>query len=160
MANPFVFVELSTDDPAKAKAFYKKVLNWKYNDMKMGPGPAYTMLDVGKGTGGGIQQSPMPGMPPAWLAYVEVDSVKATMAKAEKAGAHIVLEFQELPGMGALGIFVDPTGAPLGVWEHEKKQPKKASAKKAAPKKTKTKKAPAKKVKVKKVKSKKPKKRG
>src|ERR1700690_2723444 len=128
MANPFVHIELSTDDTGKAKAFYKKILKWRFKDMPMGPGMTYTMLDVGKGTGGGIQKTQMPGMPSQWLAYVEVDSVKATMAKAKKAGAKVLVDFQPIPGMGAFGVFVDPTGAPLGVWEMSKqpvKSPKK-----------------------------------
>lgn len=81
MANPFVYIELSTSDTSKAKAFYKKILNWKFKDMPMGPGMTYTMLDVGKGTGGGIQGIQVPGTSSAWLAYVEVDSVKATVTK-------------------------------------------------------------------------------
>lgn len=136
MANPFVHIELSTSDTGKAKAFYKKIFKWKQSDMPMGPGMTYTMLDVGKGTGGGIQKSEMPGMPSAWLAYVEVDSVKGTIAKAKKAGAKILVPYQPIPGMGALGIFVDPTGAPLGVWEMAKSRAKSA---KAAPKKKKKK---------------------
>ena len=48
MANPFVHVELHTNDLAKAKAFYSKLFGWKLQDMPM-PGPAgggtYTRLD-------------------------------------------------------------------------------------------------------------------
>ena len=42
-----------------------------------------------------------------------------------KLGANIVLDFQPLTGMGAIGVFVDPTGASLGVWELEAKKPAK-----------------------------------
>jgi uncharacterized protein len=38
MANPFIHVELSTTDPAKAKEFYGKLFTWKMEDMEMGPG--------------------------------------------------------------------------------------------------------------------------
>ena len=127
MANPFVHIELSTDDLAKAKKFYKAVFAWKLQDMK---GMPYTMIDVGKGTGGGMQKKPMPG-PTAWLAYVEVDDVKKTVAKAKKAGANIVLDYMAVGEMGALGVFVDPGGASLGVWEKAKKAKKAPKAKKA-----------------------------
>ena len=63
MANPFAHIELSTDDLSQAKKFYKKVFAWKLNDAK---GMPYTMVDVGKGTGGGMQKKQMPG-PTAWL---------------------------------------------------------------------------------------------
>ena len=137
MGNPFVHMELSTGDVALAKKFYKKVFDWKLNEL----GPAmgnYTLINTGSRTvGGGLTAKMMPEQPTAWLVYAEVDSVKRTMAKAEKAGAKVMVPFQEIPEMGAIGIFVDPTGAGFGVWEKAKK---KAPAKKAA-----AKKAPAKK---------------
>jgi predicted enzyme related to lactoylglutathione lyase len=131
MANPFVHIELNTDDAAKAKKFYKSVFAWKYSDMLMGPGTNYTMIDVGKGTGGAIQRKPMPQAPTAWLPYVEVEDVRKTIARAKKAGAQIMVEHMEVPGMGSLGIFVDPTGAGLGVW-----QPAAKTSKRTAPKRT------------------------
>ena len=73
-----------------------------------------------------------------------MDDVKKTIAKAKKAGANIVLDFMPIGDMGAIGVFVDPGGASLGVWAAAKKAPKKA--KKAAKKaKSSTKKASAKK---------------
>src|SRR5258708_216043 len=72
MANPFVHVELSTTDVGNAKTFYGKLLDWKLEDVPMGSGGSYTMINVGKGTGGGIMKNPVPGRPSAWLAYVEV----------------------------------------------------------------------------------------
>jgi len=73
----------------------------------------------------------MPDGPTAWLNYVEVADVKRSLAKAKKLGATIVQGYQPIPGMGAFGIFVDPTGAALGVWEAGKKEkPKKKKGKK------------------------------
>jgi predicted enzyme related to lactoylglutathione lyase len=146
MANPFVHIELSTDDLSKAKEFYRGVFGWKLSDMPMGPGMTYTMVDVGTGVGGGMQAKPMPEAPTAWLPYVEVDNVDTTIGKARQGGAHVIVERQEVPGMGALGIFVDPTGAMLGVWQSTRKAPAakpaaKKTAKKAAPKKAAPKKA-------------------
>lgn len=140
MGNPFIHIELSTDDLAKAKKFYKSVFDWKLSEM---PGMGYTMIEVGKGgTGGGMQKKPMPNAPTSWLPYVEVDSVKASLAKATKAGARVVLDYHPIGEMGAIGVFVDPSGAPLGVWEAAKKAPakKKAAAKAATKKKSATKK--------------------
>ena len=132
MANPFAHIELSTDDLSQAKKFYKKVFAWKLNDMK---GMHYTMIDVGKGLGGGMQTKQMPG-PTSWLPYVEVDDVKKAIAKAKKAGAKIVLDYMPIGEMGAIGVFVDPGGASLGVWAAAKKAPKKAAKKSKAKKKS------------------------
>lgn len=143
MGNPFVHVELSTDDLAKAKKFYKGLFDWKLDDMN-GGGPPYTMVFVGKGTGGGMQTK-SPQAPTGWLPYVEVADVKQTLAKAVKAGGRVAFDYHPIGEYGAIGIFVDPTGATLGVWEVAKKAPKKAAAKKAAAKKPAGKKAAGKK---------------
>lgn len=123
MGNSFAHIELNTGDASVAKKFYKKVFAWKMTDMPMDGGMSYTMIDTGsRQSGGGIQKKPMPEAPTAWLPYVEVDSVKRTVAKAKKLGAEVVLDYQPIPDMGAIGVFVDPTGAALGVWERAKKK--------------------------------------
>jgi uncharacterized protein len=131
MGNPFVHLDLSTDDPAAAKKFYKSVFDWKFKDF---PEMKWTGIDVGKGVGGGIGGKNMPTQPTAWTAYVDVTDVKKTIAKAKKAGATIVVPFMEVGGMGALGVFVDPQGATIGVWQATKKAAAAAPKKKAAAK--------------------------
>jgi predicted enzyme related to lactoylglutathione lyase len=71
-----------------------------------------------------------PSQPTAWLSYVEVASVKATIAKAKTAGAKVVVPYQAIGKMGALGVFIDPQGAALGVWEKAGPARKKPAAKK------------------------------
>lgn len=117
MANPFVHVELNTQDLPKAKDFYGKLFGWKMKDMDMGPGGTYTVIDPEGGTGGGMMKHPMPGAPSMWLAYVLVDDLDASTAKARSLGAHIIKEATEVPGMGRFTIFIDPTGAALALWE-------------------------------------------
>jgi predicted enzyme related to lactoylglutathione lyase len=134
MANAFAHIELTTGDLGAAKKFYKKLFDWKLTDTPMGAGGAiYTMIATGKGAGGGMQAQPMPEAPITWLPYVEVDDVKKTLAKAEKGGAKIILPTMDIGNNGIIGIFVDPTGATLGLWSKAKaakKSPKKAAKKK------------------------------
>jgi predicted enzyme related to lactoylglutathione lyase len=121
MGNPFIHIELNTDNLKGSKKFYTKLFKWKLAEM---PGP-YTMIDTGsKEGGGGMQTKPMPEAPTAWLPYVEVKDVKKTLAQAKKLGAKIALEYQPIPGMGSIGIFIDPAGAALGVWAVEAKKKK------------------------------------
>ncbi len=137
MPNAFAHVELNTDDPKRATKFYRALFDWKLKAM---PGMDYTMIDVGTGTGGGMQKNPMPNAPASWLPYVTVDDVKKTLVKARKAGAKIALDYTEIGEMGAIGVFVDPAGAALGVW-----QPGAGAASAAATTKKAARKAPAKK---------------
>ncbi len=150
MPNPFAHIELTTDNLKVAQKFYGKVFAWKLKDM---PGVNYTMIDVGGGTGGGMQLKPMPEAPTGWMPYVQVDDVKATVAKAVKAGATAMLPFQEIGEMGSIGVFADPNGAVIGVWAAKAGSAaaatapaKKAAPKKAAAKPAKKAAAPAKKV--------------
>ena len=131
MPNPFAHIELTTDDLKAAQKFYGKVFAWTLKDV---PGMSYTMIDVGGGTGGGMQLKPMPDAPTGWMPYVQVDDVKATVAKAVKAGATAMLPFQEIGEMGSIGVFADPNGAVIGVWA-QKAAPATAAPEKAAPKK-------------------------
>jgi uncharacterized protein len=144
MPNPFAHIELTTDDLKAAQKFYSKVFAWKLSEM---PGMSYTMIDVAGGTGGGMQARPMPEAPTGWMPYVQVDDVKVTVAKATKAGAKAILPYQEIGEMGAIGVFADPQGAMIGVWEAKQQAPAaKKTAKKAPAKVTaSSKQAPAKK---------------
>ncbi|HZR29009.1 MAG TPA: VOC family protein [Terriglobales bacterium] len=122
MANPFVHVELNTPDPEKAKAFYSKLFQWQLEDT---PNPAvpngsYTLVKVGEGTGGGIMKQ-IPGGPPGWLAYVQVDDIHATTRKAKSLGAEVMKDVTEVMGMGFLSFIRDPTGAILGLWQSKSK---------------------------------------
>src|ERR1700728_695111 len=119
MANPFVHVELNTTDVGKAKQFYGSLFDWKLEDMPMGAMGSYTTIGVGGGTGGGIMKHPMRGQPSFWLSYVNVDDIAAATAKAKSLGATIIRDVMPVAEMGFLSIFMDPTGAVLGVWQAE-----------------------------------------
>ena len=116
MANPFVHLELSSTDVNNAKAFYGKLFDWKLEDIPMGD-MNYTMIGVGSGTGGGMMQQMVPGAPSSWLAYVQVDDIKAATKKASSLGATVMRDVTEVMDMGWLSIIVDPTGAALGLWQ-------------------------------------------
>lgn len=118
MANSFVHVELNTQDTAQAKAFYSQLFSWKMEDMPM-PNGTYTMINPGEGTGGGLMKHPMADAPSMWLAYVNVDDVKASTAKVTSLGGKVIADVMEVPNMGWFSIVSDPTGAVLGLWQNK-----------------------------------------
>lgn len=119
MANPFVHLELTTSDTAKAKEFYAKLFNWTFTDNNMGGGMVYSTFKPDEGPGGGMFS--MPGAPTQWLAYVGVDDIKAATAKAKSLGATIVQDNQEVPNMGWFTVLKDPTGAAIALWQPKSK---------------------------------------
>jgi predicted enzyme related to lactoylglutathione lyase len=121
MANPFVHIELQTGDVAKAKEFYSKMFDWKLEDLPMpGGSGTYTIINVGEGTGGGMMTSPAPGVPPHWLAYIGVEDVAVSTAKAKSLGATVVQDVMEVGSHGWMSIIVDPTGATFALWKGKK----------------------------------------
>jgi uncharacterized protein len=116
MANPFVHVELQTNDPARARQFYTSLFGWKLQDVPM-PDGTYTMIDVGGGTGGGMMRNPAPGAPSHWLAYVGVDDIGASTKKAKELGATVLVDVTEVGEFGWMSVITDPTGATLAMWK-------------------------------------------
>ena len=116
MPNPFVHLGLNSTDVDKSKAFYGKLFDWTLEDVPMGD-LAYTMIKVGKGTGGGMMKQLIPGAGSAWLPYVDVQDIKAATKKAQSLGAKVMKDVTEVMGMGWLSIIVDSTGAMLGLWQ-------------------------------------------
>ena len=119
MANPFVHIELSSNDLPGAKTFYSSLFDWKLEDMPMGPGMVYTTIGVGEGTGGGMMPNAVPGTPSFWLAYVNVDDIKAATAKAEQLGGKVMQGVTPVADMGWFSVIVDPSGAALGLWQNK-----------------------------------------
>ncbi|MBV1861217.1 MAG: VOC family protein [Nannocystaceae bacterium] len=144
----YTHVELHSQDPAAAQAFYSGVFGWTYNEMPM-PGGSYVMVANAKGEPiGGMVKSQDKSAPDSWIGYVTVTSVKPAVAKAAKLGANIVVDFTEIPGMGAFAILTDPRGGLFGIWQDAastKPVPKKKVAKKKTAKKKVAKKKTAKK---------------
>ena len=118
MANSFMHVELQTKDVDKAKKFYQGIFDWRFEDMPMGNGMSYTGIHVGEGTGGGMWTNPAaPNGPSHWLAYVNVDSIDATIQKVRSLGGTVVQPKTEVADMGWYSVITDPTGATLGLWQ-------------------------------------------
>jgi uncharacterized protein len=118
MPNPFIHCELATKNLPKAKIFYAKLFDWKLVDYPTPPnGSPYTIIKVGKGTGGGMLKQMVPGAGSAWMPYVRVKDIDAATKKARKLGAKITQDVLEVKKMGWLSVIIDPTGATLGMFE-------------------------------------------
>ncbi|HWR88667.1 MAG TPA: VOC family protein [Dissulfurispiraceae bacterium] len=114
MGNPFVHIELQTQDIGKSRQFYTGLFDWKLEQI---PGMDYTIINVGEGTGGGMMTKPAPEMPDSWFPYVLVEDIAASTRKAQVLGATICKDITEVPDMGWFSVITDPTGATLGLWQ-------------------------------------------
>jgi predicted enzyme related to lactoylglutathione lyase len=116
----FVWDELTTTDVESSKRFYGEVVGWESRDSDMGNGYTYTLFSSGGVDRAGCGPK-MPGdeSPPAWMPYIGAD-VDATLEKAKGLGSVTVfMEPMDIPTVGRLAIFADPTGAAVGLFQPE-----------------------------------------
>ena len=111
----WVWNELHTSDPAKAIAFYEKVIGYTHKSMNMGPDEVYHVLGRDGVDRAGVTPLLQKSQKPNWLPYVAVADVDATIARARKLGATIPMDPEDIPEVGRLCPLIDPTGAPLAV---------------------------------------------
>ena len=118
----FIWNELATRDLAAAKAFYTQLFGWGSEETPM-PGDMpgnYALFKLGDVDIGGAYEMAgemFEGVPPNWAAYVSVDDVDATMAAAEAAGGKTTWPAMDVPGIGRMGGFTDPTGAAIAIFK-------------------------------------------
>lgn len=112
----FIWNELNTHDPEKAKAFYAATLGWSFETMPMEEGFDYTLIKLGERQIGGIFRLDGPefaGVPDHWMTYVAVDDVDARLARVEAAGGSVIRPPFDVAGVGRIGIVRDSGGAYL-----------------------------------------------
>lgn len=118
MGRPVVHWELWSKDPEQISDFYSEVFAWEVDPM---PEIDYRMVRTGGegGIDGGIfrpQEGPWPGN---MAFYIDVDDLAEYRRRIESAGGRIMVERQEVPGVGAFSLFEDPDGRVLGIWQQE-----------------------------------------
>ena len=120
MGQPVVHWELWSKDPENVSDFYAKVFDW---EMRHIPEMNYHLAETGGegGINGGIMK-PKQGPWPGNLAfYIDVDDLGEYGQKITEAGGKMIVEQQEVPGVGEFSLFEDPDGRVLGMWKQVKK---------------------------------------
>lgn len=108
--------ELTTRDPAAAKAFYPAVFGWSTTDQQMGPA-TYTEWKLGDRTVAGMM--PMDDnwpseVPSHWMAYFAVADTDASATRAQELGGTISVPPTDIPP-GRFAVLNDPHGAVFSI---------------------------------------------
>jgi len=112
----FCWNELMTHDVARAKQFYADTIGWTFEGMPMNWG-TYWLAKSGDKSVGGIFEMKGPdfaGVPENWMPYLAVDNVDVRVKKAVAAGATLMREPFDIPGVGRIAILHQPGGAAVG----------------------------------------------
>jgi uncharacterized protein len=119
--NKFAHMELNTSDTEAAKDFYERLFGWSYDGLPMPNGETYWFVKAEGMPSMAINRKAMSEAPTSWLGYVSVDSVRASIDRARGLGAQVVLDYMPVGDMGAMAVLLDPTGAPVALWEDSDK---------------------------------------
>ncbi len=114
-ASEFIWYELMTSDVDAARRFYGPVIGWT-----VGNQPDYAEIQAmdGDHVGGMLQltdEMTSGGARPAWVAYISVEDVDASVASIEAAGGRCHMPPRDMEGVGRFAMVADPQGAPFYV---------------------------------------------
>lgn len=116
----FVHVDIASDNPQRAKAFYESLFGWQF----FGP-PGMEdyflfeteALDGTKGVGGGLGKRGDPTQ--KITSYIGVKDIDAYRSRVEELGGKAVSPKMPVPGWGYLVVCLDTEGNPFGLWEED-----------------------------------------
>ena len=116
MGQPVVHWEFWTKEPEKVFEFYAKVFDWNIQHI---PEMDYSMVETGgeEGINGGILTPQVGAWPGNMTLYINVDDLAPYRDKIVAAGGKVVVEEQQIPGVGSFSLFEDPDGRVLGMWK-------------------------------------------
>jgi predicted enzyme related to lactoylglutathione lyase len=111
-ACPVVHFEIGCDDTAKTQRFFSDLFGWQIQQQ----GPA-AMINTGTSDGISGHFTSLGHDPRHFVTiYVQVDDVKAYLAKAESLGGKTLVPPVDIP-TGTFAWLSDPEGNIIGLWK-------------------------------------------
>jgi hypothetical protein len=108
--------ELASPDLARAKAFYAKHFNFRFDEtMPMGPMGDYCFIDHDGVRIGGVMQKPADSPMAAWLFYFGVESAAAAKQAIDAGGGKVINGPHQVPDGSTVLAATDPFGATFGI---------------------------------------------
>jgi uncharacterized protein len=111
------WVDLTVDDAPRVRDFYSAVVGWTPQSVSMGTYEDYGM-NSGPTSVAGIchARGVNANIPPAWLIYVVVADLAASLAACQAHGGDVIDGPRSMGG-GQMAIIRDPAGAVCALWE-------------------------------------------
>lgn len=113
------WVELSgTPDIEASARFYGELFGWEMpelpNSAELG---GYRRAKKDGKDVAGASPAMQDGQPCVWSTYVAVSDAAATLDRVREAGGQVMFGPDDVMDLGKLGVFSDPAGAVIGIWE-------------------------------------------
>ena len=115
-----VSADLTIPNASALKDFYIQVIGWTAEDLTMDdeePYADYVMTDAGGNWAGGVCHARRvnSNIPPVWMVYINVASIKESVEKCKELGGKVIKEAFDGNGNYIYAMLEDPNGAVLAV---------------------------------------------
>lgn len=123
--NTWLWHELWAKDVARMSTFYRDIGGVEVQnpptDKTLSPDRPEVFLVANGYPRAGIVEQQREDLPSAWLPYVRVKDLKATLERVAEAGGEVMVEPNPGIRAGRIAVFADPLGAPMGIaeWPHD-----------------------------------------
>ena len=113
------WADTSQPDPGAAAEFYAGLFGWEFESVMPPDSPGQYLVGRIRGLDVAAVGSIPEGAPQMamWNTYIWVDSADETAAKVRAAGGNVLMEPFDIMDAGRMGVFADPEGAVLCVWQ-------------------------------------------
>jgi len=115
------WIDLTVPDAVAIRDFYQAVVGWQAEDVPMGEYADFSMASPADGeTRAGIchARGGNAGLPAAWMIYINVADLDASIAACEAGGGEILDGPRDMGDMGRYCFIRDPAGAVCALFEH------------------------------------------
>ena len=111
------WIDLSTSDPDKSKAFYGELFGWTAEDAGEEYGGYINFSKDGLPVAGAMRNDGQSGMPDTWSVYLATENAQATVDAAASNGGQVVVPAMPVMELGTMAVVTDPGQAAIGIWQ-------------------------------------------
>ena len=118
------WVDLTVEDAPRVRDFYAAVTGWQIENVEMRDGTEpyhdFCMTPPGEtAPAAGIchRRGRNSGLPPAWLIYITVDDLDASLKEVETRGGRVLRPATDLGPASRYAVIADPAGCACALFE-------------------------------------------
>ncbi len=112
------WVDLGSPDLEASVDFYAALFGWDVPESENAEQTGgYRQAMKGGKPVAGMMPLMQEGQPVVWSSYISVEDADATTVKVKESGGTVMVEPMDVMDLGRMAVFVDPTGAVVGIWQ-------------------------------------------
>ncbi len=110
-----VQIEIPVVDPESDSGFYQEMFGWELEHMGA---PYHYTTGMAGNTGIGLPKLDHTYAPGDVIIYIDSEDIESDLEKVESLGGKTMGEVIDIPNMGRMAFFTDPSGNRLAFWQN------------------------------------------